>query len=170
MVMPRRLTGFSLAVAGIPKEGLLTELMLPVIAMKNEEFRAAGSDIPIPVEVGGMEMLKAEFTMAEYDPQLISLFGWVQGGPIQFEARGVQKLFNNYSVIVTKMEGVIQRLDFGTWSAGDTGMSLKVSADLFYYSLDMDGSNLIEIDGVNGKRVIGGQDQRQIVRILLGLV
>ncbi|MCA3480645.1 MAG: phage major tail tube protein, partial [Rhodobacter sp.] len=46
---------------------------------------------------------------------------------------------------------------------------LKLMMDVRYYRLEINGEQIVEIDLVNGKRVIGGVDQLADQRRAMGL-
>ena len=62
----------------------------------------------------------------------------------------------------------IKELDPGTWKAGDQA-TLKASIAVTYYRLTVNGTDVIEIDVVNMKRIIKGVDQLASQRAALGI-
>jgi len=164
--LPRRLSGFTLFINGRDKGGLITAMRLPQLSVRSEGYRSGGMDMPVPIMTGGMEMMEAEITLAEYDVQVMQNIG-NQSTPVQMEAKGVARLNSVYQTISVKITGYITTIPGWDWTAGETNPTMSFTTQLNYYAIDIDGVNIIEIDPVNMKRVINGQDQLEFIRLFL---
>ena len=86
-MIPKILKNFNLFVDGRGYAGRVEELTLPKLSIKTEEIKNGGMDIPIEVDMG-MEKLECEFTLSEYDEEIIKLFGLRVGVPNPLTLRG----------------------------------------------------------------------------------
>ena len=84
--IPRVLKNFSLFIDGRGMAGLIQTMTLPTLTTKMEEFRGGGMDAPIELDMG-MEKLEGTFELAEYNPDVIALFG-LASADTQLTARG----------------------------------------------------------------------------------
>jgi len=164
--LPRRLSGFTLFINGRDKGGLISSIKLPQLSVKSEGYRSGGMDMPVPILTGGMDMMEVEITLSEYDPQVMGNLG-NRSTPVQMQAKGVARLNNAYQTLVIKMSGYITQIPGWDWTAGETNPTMTFTTQLSYYAIDIDGVNVIEIDPVNMKRVINGQDQLEFIRLFL---
>ncbi len=169
MKIPKKLVNFNLFVNGRDKAGTITELTLPSLEMKTEDYKSGGMDVPIAVEGGGMEALTATFVLAEYDSQILGNFGFKESGPVQLEARGAGKYHNSLSAYIVRMSGIISKVEWGNWKAGDTNMNQPFTVKCNYLLIEIDGRTVVEIDAINLKRVIDGEDQLSAIRAILGI-
>lgn len=168
MPYPQRLQNFAVFADGRGYMGLATELNLPKVTSKTEEFRAGGMDTPLEV-ITGTEKLEASFTLAEYNADVMALWGVTTSAETQFTFRGaMQRQGEDAVAVVATIGGRVKELDPGTWKAGDQA-TLKTSLAVTYYRLTIDGVDVIEIDSINMKRSIGGVDQLASQRTALGI-
>lgn len=167
-MIPRTLKNFTLFLDGQPLSGRVEEIELPKIKNKTEEHRAGGMDVPITIDMG-MEKLEAKFTLAEYDPAQLRLFGQSENGDVPMVARGAIQRGNEAAVaVIVTMRGRFTEIDMGNWKAGDkTKLTLMVNPN--YYKLQIGGVTIYEIDPENMVRAIGGFDQLDSQRIALGM-
>ncbi|MCA3514401.1 MAG: phage major tail tube protein, partial [Rhodobacter sp.] len=70
--------------------------------------------------------------------------------------------------IIATVGGLITAAETGDLKPG-TDTALKLMMDVRYYRLEINGAQIVEIDLVNGKRVIGGVDQLADIRRAMGL-
>lgn len=161
------LKNFSLFVDGRGYVGKADEVTPPKLSLKTEEFRGGGMDAPVEIDLG-MEKLECQFTLAEYDPEAMKLFGLSDGKGVQVTLRGALCDDETTSSMIIKIRGMFKELDFGKFKAGDKG-TLNCSIACRYYSLEVDGSELIEIDIDNMIRKINGTDILAEIRDALGI-
>lgn len=167
-MLPSILRNFNLFVDGQGYAGKVDELTLPKLTLKTEEHRAGGMDAPIELDMG-MEKLECEFTLSEYAPQVLKLFGLVEGGVVPLTLRGAEETGDGtIRPIVVNLQGLFRELDSGNWKAGDKAQ-LKCQIACRYYKLTSDSNELIEIDVENMVRKINGVDQLQAMREAIGI-
>tara|TARA_X000001036_G_C20322160_1_gene660942 strand:- start:112 stop:618 length:507 start_codon:yes stop_codon:yes gene_type:complete len=168
MTLPRTLKNFTLQVDGRGYAGRITELTLPVLSVTTEDFRAGGMDAPAQIDTG-MEALECSFTLAEYEPEVLKLFGLTDQAAVNLVARGALQRNGEAAVpMAATMGGHIKEFDPGSWSAGEmTEASFTVG--LRYYRLDIDGTTYHEIDIENMERKINGVDQLSTIRAAIGI-
>ena len=168
MSLPRTLKNFTLQVDGRGYAGRITELTLPTLTVTTEDYRAGGMDVPAQIDTG-MEALEASFTLAEYEPEVLKLFGLTIQNAVNLVARGaLQRNGEDAVPMVVTMNGHIKEFDPGSWSAGEmTEASFTVG--LRYYRLDIDGTSYHEIDVENMERKIQGVDQLATIRTAMGI-
>lgn len=167
-MIPKILKNFNLFVDGRGYAGLVDELTLPRLSVKMEEHRAGGMDIPIDLDMG-MEKLECEFSLCEYDPEVLRMYGLYNGAPVQLALRGgLDNETGSVTPVTVNLVGAWRELDFGNWKAGDKAI-LKVTVSLRYYKLEVDGQEIIEVDAVNMVRRIDGVDQLEGLRSAIGL-
>lgn len=167
-MIPKILKNFNLFVDGRGYAGLVDELTLPKLTLRTEEHRAGGMDVPVELDVG-MEKLECNFTLCEYDPDVLVMFGLYTGAPVPVTLRGGFDGETNVATpVIVTLQGLWRELDFGNWKAGEKA-KLKVMMALRYYKLEVDGQELVEIDAVNMIRRIDGADQLDSLRSAIGV-
>jgi P2 family phage contractile tail tube protein len=167
-MIPKVLKNFNLFVDGQGYAGRVAELIPPKLTVKTIEHRGGGMDSAVELDMG-LEKLSCDFTLDEYDTSVLKLFGLVTGAPVQLTLRGGFDNEAQQVVPVTiQLRGAWRELDFGTWKAGDL-TRLKVTVACRYYRLELDGTEMIEIDTVNMVRRIHGVDQLAQLRRAIGL-
>ena len=165
--MTKILKNFNLFVDGRGYAGRAEEVTPPKLTIKTEELRAGGMDAPISIDLG-MEKLECGFSLVEYDPNLMQQFGLISGNAVQVTLRGALVDDETTTPMTIQMRGMYTELDFGTFKAGDKN-TLKCNVACRYYSLTIDGTQLIEIDVDNMVRNINGTDQMAEIRAALGI-
>ena len=168
-MLPRTLRNFSLFIDGEGYAGKVTELTLPTLAIQAEEYRAGGLDVPVEIDMG-MEALEAEFTLAEYDPEVLKLWGLYDQMAVQLTARGaIQRNGDADAVsVVVNLTGHFKTFDPGAFEAGAI-TEANFTFGVRYYKLAIANEELIEIDIENMKRIVNGTDQLTSLREAMGL-
>ncbi len=168
-MIPKILKNFNLFVDGNGYAGVVEELTVPKLSVKMDDHYAGGMDAPIALEMG-MEKLECDFTLCEYDPAIINLFGLRDGAQVGLTLRGGldNEDVNTVTPVVVSLRGAWKEIDLGSWKAGEKA-PLKVSVTLRYYKLEIDGTELVEIDVNNMVRKINGTDQLESMRSAIGL-
>lgn len=165
--IPRVLKNFSLFVDGRGLAGIIDTLTLPTLTVKMEEFRGGGMDASVELDMG-MEKLEGSFSLAEYNPDIVALYGLASANT-QLTARGAIRRDGEDAVpVVVNMTGLIKELDPGDWKAGDMATG-TFAYTLRYFKLTVGGRELVEIDKVNMIRRINGVDQLQSIRTAIGV-
>lgn len=165
--MTKILKNFNLFVDGRGYAGRAQEVNPPKLTIKAEELRAGGMDAPVSIDLG-MEGLECSFTLVEYDPELIKQFGLISGNAVQLTLRGALVDNDTTTPMVISVRGMYKEMDFGTFKAGDLS-TLQCSVACRYYSLEIGGTKIVEIDVDNMTRVINGVDQMSEIRAALGI-
>lgn len=165
-MLPRILKNFNLFIDGRGYAGKVDEVVLPKLTHKTEEHMAGGMDTPIEIELG-TEKLTMEYTMSEFNPDLLTDWGLVQGGNRRIMLRG--SLENELSIerLTIRGYGRVKEIDGGSLKAQEKS-TCKFVMGLLYYKLSIGSKDLIEIDVINMRRVINGIDQLALRRINLG--
>lgn len=157
--IPRKLKFFSLFINSNGYAGRVEELTLPKLSRKMEEFRAGGMNAPIEIDMG-MEKLEAEFTLAEYNEDVLRLWGVKNNAQIGLRFKGSIEA-DDGSGVVTPIEVVLKgrwrEVDMGNWKGGDSA-TMKVSVAVSYYKYISKGEEIIEIDVPNMKEKVNGVD------------
>jgi P2 family phage contractile tail tube protein len=165
---PQRLTNFVAFADGKGYVGLVPELNLPKLTLKTEEYRGGGMDTPVAV-VTGTEKLEASFTLAEYNADVLSLWGIAPGTDKQFVFRGAMQRQGEDAVpIVATLSGHITEHDPGSWKPGEQA-TLKATIALTYFKLTINNVDVIVIDVINMIRMVNGVDQLASQRTALGI-
>ena len=115
-----------------------------------------------------MEKLEASFTLSEYDKDVLKQFGLISGNAVQITLRGALQDDETTSPIIIKLRGMYTEMDMGKFSAGEKG-TLACTIACRYYSLEIDGEQLIEVDIDNMTRIIGGVDKMVEIRDAIGI-
>ena len=166
-MIPKILKNFNLFIDGRGYAGKVEEVNLPKLGIKTEEFRAGGLDAPVFVDMG-MEKIETSFTLLEYDKDVLKQFGLVSGNAVQITLRGAIQDDTTVSAVIVKLRGMYTEMDMGKLAAGDKA-TLQCTLACRYYSLEIAGEQLIEIDVDNMTRVIGGVDKLVDIRKALGI-
>jgi len=168
MSIPSVLKNFNLFVDGRGKAGVAAEINLPKLTLKTDEHLAGGMDVPVDIDLG-MEKLTTDFTLNEYSPDTLKLFGLADGASTPLTFRGAVTGDAGVIVpVVVSMRGMLTEVDPGTAKVGEK-TAVKFTASLRYYKLTYDGNDIHEIDADNMKRIIGGVDQLEAERAAIGL-
>ena len=166
-MIPKILKNFNLFVDGRGYAGVVNELNLPTLAIKTEDYRAGGMDTSIQLDLG-MDQLTCDFTLNQYDSDVINAFGLSNGAQVPLVFRGGLSDEATVSPVVVTLTGAWNQVDMGGWTAGDRP-TLKVTVSVRYYKLEIDGKELIEIDVLNMVRKINGTDQLAKLRTAIGM-
>lgn len=169
MALPMKLKNFNLFNDGQNYLGKVTEITLPKLTVKTEEYRAGGMDAPIDVDLG-MEKLSMEWTIGGYEAQVLKQFGTLKHNGIGLRFAGALQSEDQETVkaIEITVRGRHNEIDLGTAKPGDD-TAKKITTSISYYKLVMDGETLVEIDIPGLIKNVGGKDLMTDVRIALGL-
>lgn len=167
MSLPRTIRNFNAFVDGRSYFGRATEAKLPQPKIQTEGHRGAGMDGPVGLDMG-MEGMTAEITFAEWDPVLFKALGRQERFVLRPAQLGEDTA--NADTIIATIGGLITATETGDLKPGQgAGSSLKLAMDVRYYRLEINGEEIMEIDLVNAKRVIGGVDQLKDIRRAMGI-
>lgn len=169
MGMPNKLKNFAYFADGFSYAGEVTEVVLPKLTRKLEEFRAGGMRTPVKVDLG-TETLELEVTSGGWMKELIKQWGakGIGAVPQRFAGAVQRDDTGEYSKVEVFMRGAWEEIDMGSAKAGDD-TEFKAKCALSYYRLQWDGEVLIEIDATGLVEKVGGTDLMQTVRDILGI-
>jgi len=170
MALPKRLKDFDIYIDGVSYMGRATEVTLPKLSRKMEEYTAAGVG---PVELDqGMEKLEAEITLSEYATDALKLFAQNGVDAVRLHFRGAalsDEASSQFDAIEVIMGGRFKEMDFGSAKKGEE-TTLKLSAALSYYKYVVNGERIMEFDVVNRIEYMGGEDRMGPIREALGML
>jgi len=169
MALANVLKDFNVFVEGKGFAGKADEINLPKLTLKMDEYRAGGMDAPAEIDMG-MEKLECDFTLGEFDADVLKLFGIQVGAAQSFRAQGsiTNPTDGTATPVVVQLRGRIKESDMGTWKAGEAAKH-KVTIAVNYYKYSQAGTDLVEIDVEGMKRIINGVDQLAQTRTNLGI-
>lgn len=154
----------------LKKVGGIDTFKPPTLERTLEDFRAAGMDAAIGIDMG-MAPLVATWTSSGIDRDMYQNFGLTVGAPVTVNVRAAVKdhVTGLPKLVWHTMGGDFSIVDPGEYVAGQRA-TLSVTMRLKYYRLahTIPGTPLIEIDLLTGRRVIGGVDQLAAIRALTG--
>lgn len=160
------LRDFNAFVVGIGYAGKVTEYVPPILNAPGEEFRAAGMDAPISIDMG-MDAMEATVTFGTYEKAVFSEWGKIAQDS-QLEIRGaLQNQDGSVSSIVHRLGGRFSGLEQPAWTPG-TRSSPKLTAKLAFYECEIGGQVIHSIDVLNNVRIINGVDQLAALREAIG--
>lgn len=169
-MLPRRLKQFNVMVAGFGLAGICTEVTLPKLTRKLEEYRAAGMNGPVKTD-HGHDALKMELTLADPVFSLIQTWGVqsIEGVGLTFRAalerETVDPLVAGYEITA---RGRFGEIDYGSAKGGDAN-EVKAMFEVAYIKITDAGTELIEIDTLNMIERVNGVDRLAEHRQALGL-
>lgn len=167
-MIPRVLRNFHCFVNGIGYAGRVTEVELPELSVKTEEHRGGGMDGPAELDMG-LEVMTAKLTFAEYEKNIMGLWGKLDGNAARIQIRGaIQRDGETAIPCIVEFHGGFKKNTMGTWKAGDLATN-EFEATLRYYKLTMGEDVIYEIDIDNMKRIINGVDELASIRAAMGM-
>ena len=167
---PRTLKGMNLFVDGKGHAGKVDELTLPTLKRKTVEHQAGGMPAPVAIDMG-MEKLEAGFTLQDFDPQILALFGLFSedGTSVRFKGSLANNDGSGTEIPVeVAMRGHFSQVDMGTWKAAEAA-PIKIDVAVIYYKYQQGGHDIIEIDPLNHVEKINGIDRLASRRANLGI-
>lgn len=168
-MIPQVLENFNVFVDGRGYVGKAPEITLPKLTRKMREYRGAGMSGPIELDQG-LEKLECDFTLEEYDADVIRQFGVQNNGqvPLRFVGSVIRQDGTDPIPVDVTMRGRLKEIDMGAWKAGEAA-PIKFMIALQYYKLSINGSDEIEIDPANMVEIVGGVDRLAQTRANIGL-
>lgn len=164
MQYPRTIRNFNAFVDGVSYAGRAIEGKLPELKLQTASHRGGGMDGPVAQDMG-TEAMRAELTLAEWVPELVTLFGTRQRLVLRPVAKGQHD--NSADAFISTLGGLWTITNFADLKPG-SDVPLKLTQETDYFRMVKDGEELFEIDTEAGKRVIGGVDQLASMRAAMG--
>ncbi|MFM2041544.1 MAG: hypothetical protein RLY86_120 [Pseudomonadota bacterium] len=168
-MLPRKLYAFNVIIEGNPMAGVASEITLPVLDRKMEEFRAGGMLGPAMLDLG-MEALSLSFTLAQFERTVLTQWGVFSASALNCRFLGAARADDGngqVEAIEIQARGRWKQVDMGTAKAGDM-TAMKIEMPLTYYKYTSDGQALVEIDLVAGREIVGGVDRSAAVLRAIG--
>ncbi|MFP3187034.1 MAG: phage major tail tube protein [Paraburkholderia sp.] len=169
MGMPRKLKGFNLFHNGTNFVGQTTEITLPKLSRKMEDYQGGGMSGPIQIDFG-QEAIQMEWTCGGFMTEVIGQYGITKhdGVLLRFAGGYQSEDKTTYDAIEIVVKGRHKELDPGTAKAKED-TAFKVTTVASYYKLSVNGQDLIEMDFINMVEKINGVDLLSGLRTALGL-
>ncbi|WP_068634897.1 phage major tail tube protein [Thauera butanivorans] len=169
MALPRKLKNFNLFVDGESFAGVTTEVVLPKLTRKMEEYRGGGMNGPVDTDQGS-EKLELEWTCGGHVRAIYQQWGASRADAVLLRFAGAYQRDDTGEVTAVEVvvRGRHSEIDPGTAKVGDE-QPLKVKSSLSYYKLIEDGQVIVEIDLLNMVEVVGGVDRLEEQRRAIGL-
>ncbi len=143
MALPRKLKNFNLLLDGESYAGVASEVVLPKLTRKTEEFRGGGMNGPVSADMG-LEALSLEFTVG-MDVRVYRQFGIskVDGALMRFVGAWQREDSDQVTAVEVVARGRYTELDPGTAKAGEAArkfisqvMITKLNEDAFSHVMD----------------------------------
>ena len=169
MALARVLKDLNIHNDGMSYLGHANAFTQPKLARKFEDYRAAGMDSAVKVDMGG-EPLEAEFTTAGPMRDVLAQYGMttLDGVMLRFVGAYQNEEDGSYDSIEITVRGRHEEIDMGEAKVGEMG-EFKVKSALVYYKLDWNGRTVVEIDTLNMTLIVDGVDRLAGRRAALGL-
>jgi len=169
MGMPHKLKDFNLFENGISFAGQATEVTLPKLSRKMEEYRAAGMSGPVSVDLG-QEAMQLEWTAGGLVRETLKQYAARSHGAVQLRFAGAYQNDDTGDVqaVEVTVRGRYKEVDMGTAKLADD-TAHKFTMPLSAYKLTIDDEVIFDFDFMNGIEIVGGQDQRSGIRKAIGL-
>lgn len=165
--LPRHLRNFNVLIDGYGFAGRADEVTLPNLTVITEDHRAGGMDSPVNVDMG-LEAMELSIVISDYDETIFSSFGMLTNGvPLRIQG-AIQRQGEEAQSVVIRCLGSLKNRELGTWTAGQK-QTTTLTYTVTSYIEQINGTEYVNIDVVNMKRVINGVDQLQSMRQALGL-
>jgi P2 family phage contractile tail tube protein len=169
MGMPRKLKGFNLFQNGENFVGQVTEITLPKLTRKMEDYQGGGMSGPIKVDFG-QEGIQLEWTCGGFMRSVLAQYGITKHDGVLLRFAGGYQSEDSASVdaIEIVIKGRHSEIEPGTAKAKED-TAFKVTTAASYYKLSINGEDVIEIDFINMIEKINGSDLLTALRTAIGL-
>lgn len=149
--------------------GRIDEFQPPNLKVKAEDFRGAGMDGVMDIDMG-MEKLECSWVSSGIDRGTYSGFGIIIGVPtiVTVRAAVVDPVTGIPKPVYHTCGGQVRSIDPAAYKPGDRA-TLKATMTLTYYRLThtLPGVPVHEIDVINGIRIVNGVDQLLALRLIV---
>ncbi|MEO1003562.1 MAG: phage major tail tube protein [Cyanobacteria bacterium J06638_7] len=165
MPLPRILKNMNLFADGESLHTAIEAMTVPNLALKMDEHRAGGMDMPIEIDMG-MEKMELSFQISDPNERVLGLIGLPR---VQFMARSAhQRDGEDAEPMTVSMTGTLKQIELGEFKSGEKAMH-TFNVALIYYRLNMAGTDKVEIDPINMIRRIDGTDVMTSIRSAIGM-
>ena len=171
MALPKKLKHMNLFNDGNSYVGQFKSVTLPTLGRKFEDWRGAGMDGPVKVDMGHSDDgIQIEWTLGGWDLTVLRQFGAVKADGVMLRWAGSVQQDDTGAVTAVEVvaRGRHEEIDFGDAESGeDTEHSITTTCT--YYKLSVDGNVEIEIDLLNFVFMVNGEDRLAEHRKAIGL-
>lgn len=169
MGMPRKLKGFNLFQNGENFVGQVTEVTLPKLTRKMEDWQGGGMSGPIKVDFG-QEGIQLEWTCGGFMRAVLGQYGITKHDGVLLRFAGGYQSEDSTAVdsVEIVVKGRHSEIEPGTAKAKED-TAFKVTTVASYYKLSINGEDVIEIDFINMIEKINGDDLLAALRKAIGL-
>jgi P2 family phage contractile tail tube protein len=157
--VPRVLRNFNLYLVNTSWAGKCEDVTLPKIAMKKEEYRAGGMDIPDVCDQG-MEAMECSMNLLEYDEGIMQEFGVLsEMDKANVKLRGAIAANDGTThPVQIDLTGQWLNVEMGAWKAGENA-KLALTMHVSYYKLVINAKPIYEIDPMKMVRKVNDVDE-----------
>lgn len=169
MALPKKLKNFNLFGDGESWQGQIAEITLPDLVRKVEEYRGAGMDGSVEIDMG-QEAMSFEWTPAGLIESIFDGFGHseLDGKMLRFAGAYVRDDTADTVAVEIVIRGRHKQISMGTAKAGDDNTT-PITTSVSYYKLTIDGKDVIEIDVPGFVFLVNGTDRLAAQRAAMGV-
>ena len=159
---------FTLFVDGQLFTGDVSDVEIPKLRWKVDEYRGGGMDIPVEIKLGH-EKIELGFTLTSHSDYIYQRYGLAQGNNKIFKFFGDMVDYDGTETgVQIEVHGFMRELDPGSIKPGDkTNHKVTVACD--YMKHVIGNTTVLEIDALNKKFIVNGVDQSAQARQNLGM-
>ncbi|MFW5455013.1 phage major tail tube protein [Thioalkalivibrio sulfidiphilus] len=145
------------------------DVQLPELTLKTEDYDSGGLAAGVRIAMGRVEPVDVGFTLKEYNPEVLKLFGLANGRGLPLVVRGAQRGDDGVvHEVRVDVRGLYYQTNLGSFD-GDSRAEMEGTINARWYRLAIDGETIHELDAENCKLIIGGVDQLEEVRRAIGI-
>lgn len=169
MALPRKLKNMNLFNDGLSYVGEVGEVTLPGLERIMEDWRGGGMNGPVKTD-HGQEALSMEWTCGGLMDDALRQYGITTHDGVQLRFAGAYQRDDTGDVDAVEVvaRGRHSKIEMGTAKPGE-GTEFKVTSELSYYKLSINGEPVIEIDLINMVEIVDGEDRLANQRRAIGL-
>lgn len=149
--------------------GRIESFTAPTLERMVEDVRMSGMDTSMPVDMG-MVAMEASWITTGIDAGTYAGFGLITSTtPIAVSVRAalIDPVTGKPTPVIIKLNGPITKIEPAAWKVGERP-GLTTTMKPIFYSLTHGGKPIIEVDVINGTRLVGGVDQMSALRAITG--
>lgn len=168
MALPRVLKDMMIFNEAQDYMGQCNAVTVPKLARKLEEWRGAGMNRAVKLDMGG-EAMEIEHSYGGPIRQVLEQYGvtTVAGVGLRFAGAYQNEETGGYDTVEIVVRGRHEEIDMGEAKSGEAG-EFKVKTACAYYKLVWNGVTLIEDDPINMVLIVNGVDRLADRRAALG--
>jgi len=144
----------------------------PTLTVTTEDFAAGGMSGVAKVDMGRVEPIDLKFTLYEYNRDVLSQWGLIDGRAVRVTLRAAQQddEAETTETVVIEAEGQVHEHAPGAWeSASKDASKCEFTMNCRAYRLIVNGGVVVDVDLELMTRVVNGQDQMAALRGAIGV-